>query len=70
MPDHAPATHYLGNHHITPTPGPAPPAWTSFGRYNEWLGQAAHRSDNSMVKQLLVGTRIPGHLVALGCIML
>ena len=39
-----------------------------------WLGHAARRSDNNMIKQLLFATRIPGHvldgLVALGCIML
>ena len=44
-----------------------------------WLGHAAHRSDNSMVKRLLFATRNRGYpdmcnmldgLVALGCIML
>ena len=27
-----------------------------------WLGHAARRSDNNMVKQLLFATRIPGHV--------
>ena len=38
-----------------------------------WLGHAARRSDNNMVKQLLFATRIPAFwmaFVALGCIML
>ena len=40
-----------------------------------WLGHAAHRPDNNMVKQLLFATRYPDMcnlldgLVALGCIM-
>ena len=27
-----------------------------------WLGHAAHRSDNSMVKQLVFATRVSGHV--------
>ena len=28
-----------------------------------WLGHAARRSDNNVVKQLLFATRIPGHVL-------
>ena len=31
-----------------------------------WLGHAARRSDNNMVKQLLFATRIPGHVQPVG----
>ena len=31
-----------------------------------WLGHAARRSDNNMVKQLIFTTRIPGHVQAVG----
>ena len=31
-----------------------------------WLGHAARRSDNKMVKQLLFATRIPGHVQPVG----
>ena len=31
-----------------------------------WLGHAARRSDNNMVKQLLFATRIPGHVEPVG----
>ena len=31
-----------------------------------WLGHAAHRLDNNMVKQLLFATRIPGHMQPVG----
>ena len=31
-----------------------------------WLGHAARRSNNNMVKQLLFATRIPGHVQPVG----
>ena len=31
-----------------------------------WLGHAARRSDNNMVKELLFATRIPGHVQPVG----
>ena len=31
-------------------------------RILRWLGHAARRSDNNMIKQLLFATRIPGHV--------
>ena len=31
-----------------------------------WLGHAARRSDNNMVKQLIFSTRIPGHVQPVG----
>ena len=31
-----------------------------------WLGHAARRSDNNMVKQLFFATRIPGHVQPVG----
>ena len=31
-----------------------------------WLGHAAHLSDNSMVKQLIFATRVPGHVQPVG----
>ena len=31
-----------------------------------WLGHAARRSDNNMVKQLVFSTRIPGHVQPVG----
>ena len=31
-----------------------------------WLGHAARRSDNSMVRQLIFATRIPGHVQPVG----
>ena len=31
-----------------------------------WLGHAARRSDNNMVKQLLFAMRIPGHVQPVG----
>ena len=31
-----------------------------------WLGNAARRSDNNMVKQLIFATRIPGHVQPVG----
>ena len=33
-----------------------------YANWLRWLGHAAHRSDNNMVKQLLFATRVPGHV--------
>ena len=50
-----------------------------FKRRLRWLGHAARRSDNSMVKQLIFATRVPGQVQPVrrprgtwivGCIML
>ena len=32
----------------------------------KWLGHAARRSNNNMVKQLLFATRVPGHVQPVG----
>ena len=36
------------------------------GRRLRWLGRAAHRPDNNMVRQLLFAARVPGHVQPFG----